>query len=101
MGLRLCLWREETRFRGADTSGGTEDPPKLFSDVRVWSKAGVLRAIEAKKVKGLDYILIYDLHEKNFGIFKEGGAVDARDGVAFVTLSSLVGGVGGGLPVGW
>lgn len=41
--------------------------------------------------------MIYDLHDKNFGSFKE-GAVDARDGVAFVTLSSL-GGVGGGL--GW
>ena len=41
---------------------------------------------------------MHDLHEKNFGIFKE-GAVDARDGVAFVTLSSLGGGVGDGL--GW
>ena len=39
---------------------------------------------------------MYDLHEKNFGIFKE-GAVDARDGVAFVTLSSLGGGVGVGV----
>lgn len=42
------------------------------------------------------FCLICDLHEKNFGSFKE-GAVDARDGVAFVTLSSL--GVGDGL--GW
>lgn len=56
MGLRLCLWREETRFKGADTNGGTEDPPKLFSDVRVWSKVDVLRAIE-EKVKRLEFIL--------------------------------------------
>lgn len=42
------------------------------------------------------FCLIDDLHEKNFGIFKE-GAVDARDGVAFVTLRSLGGGVGDGL----
>lgn len=100
MGFRLCLWREETRFKGADTNGGTEDPPKLFSDGRVWSKVDVLRAIEEKKVKRLDFhsfCLIYDLHERNFGSFKD-GAVDARDGVAFVTLSSL-GGVGDGL--GW
>ena len=47
-------------------------------------------------MKRLEFILlIYDLHEKNFGSFKE-GAVDARDGVAFVTLSSL-GGVGDGV----
>ena len=97
MGLRLCLCREETRFKGADTNGGTEDPPKLFSDARVWSK--VLRAIKEKKVKSWTSIfcVIYDLPENNFGIFKE-GAVDARDGVAFVTLSSL-GGVSDGL--GW
>ena len=57
-GLRLCLWREETRFKGADTNGGTDDPPKLFSDARVWSKADVLRAIEGrKKVKRLGIIL--------------------------------------------
>jgi hypothetical protein len=43
MGLRLCLWREETRIKGADTNGGTEE---VFSVVRVWSKVGVLRAIE-------------------------------------------------------
>lgn len=50
MGLRLCLWREETRFKGADTNGGTDDPPKVFSDARVWSKVDVLRAVEEKKV---------------------------------------------------
>jgi hypothetical protein len=49
-GLRLCLWREETRFKGADTNGGTEDPAKLFSDIRAWS-IDVLRAIEEKKKK--------------------------------------------------
>ena len=59
MGLRLCLWREETRFKGADTKGGTDDPPKAFSDVRVWSIVDVLRAIEEKKkVKRLGFILI-------------------------------------------
>lgn len=58
MGLRLCLWREETRFNGADTNGGTDDPPKVFSDVRVWSKVDVLRAIEEeKKVKRLEFTL--------------------------------------------
>jgi len=46
-------------------------------------------------MKILGEFICINLQEKNLGSFKE-GAVDARDGVAFVTLSNL-GVVGEGL----
>lgn len=53
MGLRLCRWREDTRFKGADTM--IECPAELMSAVREWSTVDAFLAMERKGDKRFNF----------------------------------------------